>query len=203
MPGGMLGITNWSVQYFVSQQSCWSAVVFFIKCAQFSSSNSCVTKLKNFVQNNVANFTSLILSHIIDRLVTAFVFILLELMGLSWASVHWRSLTSPTLPWMSEVTEVFWEKSRETAISEAQSGEERENREDVRKPHLCLSLDILFSAKENLWDQGTPTWNSVSIIAVQPAQYMTVIMEPKTSEEKVLSRQVIAFVTEWLTRNGP
>ena len=30
--------------------------------------------------------------------------------------------------------EVFKDKSRETAISEAQSGEERENREDVRKP---------------------------------------------------------------------
>ena len=44
------------------------------------------------------------------------------------------------LPWMPEV---FKDKSRETAISEAQSGEERENR-----------LDILFAAKENLWDQG-------------------------------------------------
>ena len=44
-------------------------------------------------------------------------------------------------------------KSHETAISEARSGEERENREDARK--LCQSLDILFVAKENLWDQGT------------------------------------------------
>ena len=46
----------------------------------------------------------------------------------------------------------------------ARSGEERENREDVRKPLftsgflsplLCLSLDILFAAKENIWDQGS------------------------------------------------
>ena len=35
------------------------------------------------------------------------------------------------------------------AISEARSDEEREN------ILLCLSLDILFAAKENLWDQGT------------------------------------------------
>ena len=36
-----------------------------------------------------------------------------------------------TIPWTPKV---FSEKSRETAISEARSGEERENREDVRKP---------------------------------------------------------------------